>query len=88
MEGTQGDIVQAYAVLLKTLWGGQFTSVAPVDFRSTLVKHCPLFSGNQQHDSQELLATLLDKLHEDLNQGSKLSTRRRQSLGEHQCASF
>lgn len=25
------------------------------------------FSGNQQHDSQEFLAFLLDGLHEDLN---------------------
>ncbi len=29
--------------------------------------HAPAFAGYQQHDSQELLAFLLDGLHEDLN---------------------
>lgn len=32
---------------------------------------CPKFSGYQQHDSQEFLATLLDLLHEDLNRKTK-----------------
>ena len=31
-------------------------------------KHAPQFVGYAQHDSQELLAFLLDGLHEDLNQ--------------------
>ena len=30
-------------------------------------RFAPQFSGYQQHDSQELLAFLLDGLHEDLN---------------------
>lgn len=30
-------------------------------------RFAPQFSGFQQHDSQELLAFLLDGLHEDLN---------------------
>ena len=32
-----------------------------------LQKFAPQFSGYQQHDSQELVAFLLDGLHEDLN---------------------
>ena len=31
-------------------------------------RHASQFTGNAQHDSQELLAFLLDGLHEDLNQ--------------------
>ena len=31
-------------------------------------RHAPQFMGYAQHDSQELLAFLLDGLHEDLNQ--------------------
>lgn len=33
----------------------------------TIGKYAPRFNGDQQHDSQELLAFLLDGLHEDLN---------------------
>ena len=33
----------------------------------TIGKYAPRFNGFQQHDSQELLAFLLDGLHEDLN---------------------
>lgn len=33
----------------------------------TIGKYAPRFNGFQQHDSQELLAFLIDGLHEDLN---------------------
>jgi len=33
----------------------------------TIGKHRPQFANFQQHDAQELLAFLLDGLHEDLN---------------------
>ena len=36
-------------------------------FQWTIGKYAPRFSGFNQHDSQELLAFLLDGLHEDLN---------------------
>ena len=38
-----------------------------IDFQWTIGKYAPRFNGFQQHDSQELLAFLLDGLHEDLN---------------------
>lgn len=51
--------------------GGGFnpsaTSYSPRDFKSSLSRFAPQFSGYQQHDSQELVAFLLDGLHEDLN---------------------
>ncbi|KAE9399579.1 UCH-domain-containing protein [Gymnopus androsaceus JB14] len=51
--------------------GGGFspsaTSYSPRDFKSQLSRFAPQFSGYQQHDSQELVAFLLDGLHEDLN---------------------
>lgn len=37
------------------------------EFQWTIGKYAPRFNGSQQHDSQELLAFLLDGLHEDLN---------------------
>lgn len=43
--------------------------VLHVDFalQWTIAKYAPRFNGFQQQDSQELLAFLLDGLHEDLN---------------------
>lgn len=43
--------------------------VLRVDFalQWTIAKYAPRFNGFQQQDSQELLAFLLDGLHEDLN---------------------
>ena len=41
--------------------------MSPRAFKQTVGTCAPQFSGYQQHDSQELLAFLLDGLHEDLN---------------------
>lgn len=46
---------------------GSSTSFPPRDFKSALSHFAPQFQGYQQHDSQELVAFLLDGLHEDLN---------------------
>lgn len=42
-------------------------SYAPREFKSTIGRFGPSFSGYGQQDSQEFLAFLLDGLHEDLN---------------------
>ena len=39
----------------------------PPPSQTVVGRFAPQFSGYQQHDSQELLAFLLDGLHEDLN---------------------
>eukprot|EP01118_Nematostelium_gracile_P016981 TRINITY_DN7131_c0_g1_i1.p1 TRINITY_DN7131_c0_g1~~TRINITY_DN7131_c0_g1_i1.p1 ORF type:complete len:918 (-),score=273.75 TRINITY_DN7131_c0_g1_i1:43-2796(-) len=65
--GMKGEIADQYATLIKDLWAGTHSSVAPRDFKWKLERFAPQFSGYQQHDSQELLAFLLDGLHEDLN---------------------
>lgn len=41
--------------------------VAPTRFKEVVGKFAPQFSGYSQQDSQELVAFLLDGLHEDLN---------------------
>lgn len=43
------------------------SSVSPKRFKWRLARFAPQFSGYAQQDSQELLAFLLDGLHEDLN---------------------
>ncbi|KAI5667081.1 hypothetical protein M9H77_16934 [Catharanthus roseus] len=65
--GMNGEIASAFGDLLKKLWAPGATPVAPRTFKSKLAHFAPQFSGFNQHDSQELLAFLLDGLHEDLN---------------------
>lgn len=65
--GMGGRMVEAYAGLMKEMWSGDFTSVVPQRFKSTIGQYAPQFAGYQQQDSQELMNFLLDGLHEDLN---------------------
>ncbi|KAF7370332.1 hypothetical protein MSAN_00664600 [Mycena sanguinolenta] len=67
--GMHGAIAQAFGALLARIWApsGPSTSYAPREFKTQLQRFAPQFSGYQQHDSQELVAFLLDGLHEDLN---------------------
>lgn len=65
--GMNGEIAMAFGDLLKTLWAPGATAVPPRTFKSKLAHFAPQFSGFNQHDSQEVLAFLLDGLHEDLN---------------------
>ena len=46
---------------------GNVHSVSPRAFKVAMTSFAPQFAGYSQQDSQELLAFLLDGLHEDLN---------------------
>ncbi|KAJ7464605.1 hypothetical protein FB451DRAFT_1094421 [Mycena latifolia] len=67
--GMHGAIAEAFGALLQRIWAanGPSTSYSPREFKTQLQRFAPQFSGYQQHDSQELVAFLLDGLHEDLN---------------------
>jgi ubiquitin carboxyl-terminal hydrolase 4/11/15 len=67
--GMGGAIAEAFGSLLTRMWAssGPSTSYSPRDLKMQLQRFAPQFSGYQQHDSQELVAFLLDGLHEDLN---------------------
>lgn len=65
--GMVGELALAFGDLLRKLWAPGRTPVAPRPFKTKLARFAPQFSGYNQHDSQELLAFLLDGLHEDLN---------------------
>ncbi|KAE8683924.1 Ubiquitin carboxyl-terminal hydrolase 9 [Hibiscus syriacus] len=62
-----GELALAFGDLLRKLWSSGQTAIAPRVFKGKLSRFAPQFSGYNQHDSQELLAFLLDGLHEDLN---------------------
>ncbi|KAL5205334.1 hypothetical protein ABZP36_033543 [Zizania latifolia] len=65
--GMKGELAYAFGDLLRKLWAMDRAPVAPHQFKGRLARFAPQFSGFNQHDSQELLAFLLDGLHEDLN---------------------
>ena len=65
--GCGGHLARAFASLLGLLWRGGVAHVAPRGFRAALARFAPRFGGGAQHDAQELLAFLLDGLHEDVN---------------------
>lgn len=65
--GMRGHMAKCYGDLIQELWSGAQKSIAPLKLRWTIAKYAPRFDGFQQQDSQELLAFLLDGLHEDLN---------------------
>jgi len=65
--GSGGDLCKAYSALLKNMWYGRNNSFSPWNFKRSISGFQTMFSGYQQHDSQEFLNFLLDGLHEDLN---------------------
>ncbi|KAK4281744.1 hypothetical protein QN277_013201 [Acacia crassicarpa] len=65
--GMNGELALAFGDLLRKLWFPGARPVAPRMFKTKLANFAPQFNGCNQHDSQELLAFLLDGLHEDLN---------------------
>ncbi|XP_022104012.1 ubiquitin carboxyl-terminal hydrolase 15-like [Acanthaster planci] len=69
--GMHGEIAKSYAELIKQMWSGSYSYTVPRNFKMQVGRFAPQFSGFQQQDSQELLAFLLDGLHEDLNRIQK-----------------
>ncbi|OAY73257.1 Ubiquitin carboxyl-terminal hydrolase 8 [Ananas comosus] len=65
--GMNGELALAFGDLLRRIWAPDNSPVVPRHFKAKLARFAPQFSGYNQHDSQELLAFLLDGLHEDLN---------------------
>eukprot|EP00468_Gymnochlora_sp_CCMP2014_P003771 CAMPEP_0167756956 /NCGR_PEP_ID=MMETSP0110_2-20121227/9667_1 /TAXON_ID=629695 /ORGANISM="Gymnochlora sp., Strain CCMP2014" /LENGTH=814 /DNA_ID=CAMNT_0007643111 /DNA_START=463 /DNA_END=2907 /DNA_ORIENTATION=+ len=62
-----GRIAEEYGKLVKEMWAQRPHTVTPRGFKAAIGDFAPRFSGYQQQDSQELLACLLEGLHEDLN---------------------
>ncbi|GJD10560.1 Ubiquitin carboxyl-terminal hydrolase 4 [Galdieria sulphuraria] len=65
--GMKGVLAEEYFRLLSHIWSGNESSFAPRQLKFQIALHAPQFTGYQQQDSQELMAFLLDGLHEDLN---------------------
>lgn len=69
--GTKGEITEQLALLLKAIWSCQYDPEMSTAFKSVVDKYGSQYRGNLQHDAQEFLLWLLDKVHEDLNRATK-----------------
>lgn len=65
--GMRGEIARCYSEVIKAMWSGHHLNLTPREFRMVVNRFAPQFSGFAHHDCQELMAFLLDGLHEDLN---------------------
>ena len=68
---TDHEVSKSYHELLKVLWLSEETdigeSISPANFRGVFIGYAKQFSNYGQHDAQEFLIYLLDKIHDDLN---------------------
>lgn len=69
--GMEGKIAEAYGDMIKNMWSGSMDCFVPRQFKYVVGSFAPQFSGYMQQDSQELMAFLLDGLHEDFNRITK-----------------
>lgn len=69
--GTRGEVTEQLAALLKALWACHYTPDMSTAFKGAVERHGTQYRGNSQHDAQEFLFWLLDKVHEDLNTATK-----------------
>jgi ubiquitin carboxyl-terminal hydrolase 8 len=65
--GSGGRVATAYSALLKEVWSGKYSALAPRMLKQTVASFAPQFNNSFQHDSQEFCQFLMDGLHEDCN---------------------
>ncbi|KAF5914196.1 hypothetical protein HPG69_005045 [Diceros bicornis minor] len=68
-----GEVTEQLAHLVRALWTLEYTPQHSRDFKSIVSKNALQYRGNSQHDAQEFLLWLLDRVHEDLNHAVKQS---------------
>jgi len=64
-------VTEQLAGLLKALWSSQYEPEMTFKLKSVIEKYGAQYRGAAQHDAQEFLLWLLDKVHEDLNTATK-----------------
>jgi ubiquitin carboxyl-terminal hydrolase 4/11/15 len=79
----KGQVADKFGGLIEQIWsestaastsrfyGSYSNAVTPREFKQMIGRFAPSFAGYGQQDTQELIAFLLDGLHEDLNRIQK-----------------
>ncbi|XP_039263607.2 ubiquitin carboxyl-terminal hydrolase 31-like [Styela clava] len=65
--GTNGELADQLALLIKSLWMNNYDVSMTKGLKDIMCKYASQYKGCYQHDSQEFLLWLFDKVHEDLN---------------------
>lgn len=69
--GPKADVTEHLANLIESLWSNRYTPELSNVFKSVVGKYNHQYKGSSQHDSQEFLLWLLDRINEDLLVSSK-----------------
>lgn len=69
--GTKGELTEQLALVLKALWTCKDAPEYSTSFKAVVDRYGTQFRSSTQHDAQEFLFWLLDKVHEDLNTAPK-----------------
>ncbi|XP_029431895.1 ubiquitin carboxyl-terminal hydrolase 31 isoform X2 [Rhinatrema bivittatum] len=71
----RGEVTEQLAGLLRALWTLEYTPQHSREFKTVVSKNALQYRGSSQHDAQEFLLWLLDRVHEDLNNAAKPNGR-------------
>ncbi|KAM9305212.1 ubiquitin carboxyl-terminal hydrolase 31 [Gastrophryne carolinensis] len=72
---TTTTTTEQLATLLRSLWTLEYTPQHSRDFKTIVSRNALQYRGTSQHDAQEFLLWLLDRVHEDLNAAGKNKPR-------------
>ncbi|XP_017563028.1 ubiquitin carboxyl-terminal hydrolase 31 isoform X1 [Pygocentrus nattereri] len=64
---SRGEVTEQLSRLVRALWTFEYTPQHSREFKNAVSKRAMQYRGNAQHDAQEFLLWLLDRVHEDLN---------------------
>ena len=67
----KGDVTEHLSQLLESLWTLNYSPALSDQFKSVVSKYNSQYKGSSQHDAQEFLLWLLDRLNEELYQSQK-----------------
>ncbi|XP_060595230.1 ubiquitin carboxyl-terminal hydrolase 31-like isoform X2 [Ruditapes philippinarum] len=65
------EVCEEVGRLLETLWSGSYTPEISSHFKNVVSKFNVQYKGSSQHDAQEFLLWLLDRLNDELHHSSK-----------------